>query len=51
MGEPAENVVVDPGLDESIKKLTPEQIETTINKVLTKETAARLNENTLKIIR
>lgn len=43
MGEPDENVVVDPGLDESIKKLTPEQIETTINKVITEETAARLN--------
>ena len=43
MGEPAEKVVLDPGLDESIKKLTPEQIEKTINNVLTKETAARLN--------
>jgi len=42
MGEPAEKIVVDPGLDETIKKLTPEQIEGTIKKVLTKETAARL---------
>ena len=42
MAEPAENIVVDPGLDETIKKLTPEKIESTINKVLTKEAAARL---------
>jgi Fe-S oxidoreductase len=33
--------VVDPGLDETVKKLTPEQIETVINRVLDKETAAR----------
>jgi Fe-S oxidoreductase len=33
--------VVDPGIDETIKKLTPERIEAVINQVLTKETAAR----------
>jgi len=43
MDEAAEIVVVeDPGLDEQIKKLTPEKIERVINKVLTEETAARL---------
>ncbi len=43
MGEPAENAVVDPGLDEQIKKLTSEKIEGVITKVLTEETAARLD--------
>lgn len=43
MDEPAEDTVVDPGLDEKIKKLTPEKIEDVISKVLTEETAARLN--------
>jgi Fe-S oxidoreductase len=38
----AEDQVVDLGLDESIKKLTPEKIQKVINQVLTKETAARL---------
>ena len=42
MGEPAERVVVDPGIDETIKKLTPEKIETVIKKVIDTETAARL---------
>jgi len=42
MAEPAKRIVVDPGLDETIKKLTLERIESTINKVLTKEAAARL---------
>ncbi|MBN2567964.1 MAG: (Fe-S)-binding protein [Deltaproteobacteria bacterium] len=42
MGETAEGAVVDPGLDEQIKRLTPEKIEEVINKVLTEETAARL---------
>jgi len=37
-----ESEVVDPGLDETIKKLTPEKIESVVNHVLTKETAARL---------
>lgn len=34
--------VVDPGLDETIKKLTPERIEQVINHVFDNETAARL---------
>jgi len=38
-----DNDVVDPGLDETIKKLTPEHIEKTVMRVLTNETAARLN--------
>ena len=37
-----EQMVMDPGLDESISRLTPEQIEAAVNRVLTKETAARL---------
>jgi len=42
MKETPESQVVDPGLDESIKKLTPERIEAVVNHVLTKENAARL---------
>jgi len=34
--------VVDPGLDEQIKKLTPEKIQKAVKRVLTKEAAARL---------
>ncbi len=34
--------VADPGLDEVVKRLTPEQIERAINQVLTRECAARL---------
>jgi Fe-S oxidoreductase len=34
--------VVDPGLDESIKKLTPERIEQAVNRVLKHESSARL---------
>jgi Fe-S oxidoreductase len=34
--------VVDPGLDETIKKLTPERIEQVVNHVFDNETAARL---------
>ncbi|KPJ95464.1 MAG: ferredoxin [Gemmatimonas sp. SG8_17] len=37
-----EDQVVDPGLDDTIKKLTPEKIEQAVNHVMTKETAARL---------
>jgi Fe-S oxidoreductase len=37
-----DQLVSDPGVDETVKKLTPEQIESIINRVLTKETAARL---------
>ena len=42
MAETAKEIVVDPGLDETIKKLTPKKIENTINKVLTRGAAARL---------
>lgn len=42
MGETAEKVVIDPGIDEAIKSLTSEKIEAVIKKVLDKETAARL---------
>ncbi len=42
MSERAEDKVVDPGLDESIQKLTPERIEQVVRRVLTKENAARL---------
>jgi Fe-S oxidoreductase len=37
-----EDQVVDPGLDETIKKLTVDDVERVVNHVLTKETAARL---------
>ena len=37
-----EDQVVDPGLDESVKRLTPERIEQVVNHVLSNETAARL---------
>ena len=36
------NQVTDPGLDEAIKRITPDQIEAAVQHVLTKETAARL---------
>jgi len=39
---PARETVVDPGMDETIKKLTPEIIQETIQRVLKTETAARL---------
>ena len=42
MGEPAGKVVIDPGIDETIKNLSSEKIEAVIKKVLDKETAARL---------
>ncbi len=42
MREAFETEVVDPGLDETIKKLTPDQIERVVNHVLNKESAARL---------
>jgi Fe-S oxidoreductase len=42
MADLADAQVVDPGLDESIKKLTPQRIEQVIRKVLTQECAARL---------
>ncbi len=37
-----ESLVPDPGLDDSIKKLTPERIQRTVKHVLNKECAARL---------
>ena len=37
-----ESLVVDPGLDETIKKLTSERIRSVVERVLTKESAARL---------
>jgi len=42
MKDTPESRVVDPGLDETIKKLTPEKIERVVKHVLTKENAARL---------
>ncbi len=42
MGLPELPVVSDPGLDESAKNLTAERIEEVINRILDKETAARL---------
>ena len=42
MADLADQRVEDPGLDEQIKKLTPQRIEKVIKKVLAKETAARL---------
>lgn len=42
MKETPESRVVDSGLDETIKKLTPEKIQSVVNHVLNKETAARL---------
>ena len=36
-----ESLVVDPGLDETIKKLTPERIAEVVNQVIDEETAAR----------
>jgi Fe-S oxidoreductase len=42
MKETPESQVVDPGLDEAIEKLTPEKIQRAVQRVLTKESAARL---------
>ena len=42
MNDNTENQVVDAGLDETIKNLTPEKIQTVVNQVLDKESAARL---------
>jgi len=39
---PSESEVADPGIDEAAKRLTPEQIAKVINRVLTREAAARL---------
>lgn len=40
---PSESEVADPGIDEAARKLTPEQIEKVVNRVLTREAAARLH--------
>jgi len=42
MNETPESQVVDPGIDEAIERLTPEQIQSAVQRVLTKESAARL---------
>ena len=42
MADQIDAQVVDPGIDESIKKLTPERIEQVIRKVLNKQMTARL---------
>lgn len=42
MEDTPESKVVDPGLDETSKKLTPQQIEKVVKHVFTKENAARL---------
>jgi succinate dehydrogenase/fumarate reductase-like Fe-S protein len=42
MTETPESRVVDPGLDEAIAKLTPEKIQAAVQRVFTKESAARL---------
>jgi Fe-S oxidoreductase len=42
MADPVDMAVVDPGLDDSITKLTPERIEQVIRHVLDNESAARL---------
>jgi len=39
---PSESEVADPGIDEAAKRLTPEQIAKVVNRVLTREAAARL---------
>ena len=42
MADQADAQVVDPGIDESIKRLTPERIEQVIQRVLKEEASARL---------
>jgi Fe-S oxidoreductase len=42
MTETPESLVVDPGLDEAIARLTPEKIQSAVQRVFTKESAARL---------
>jgi len=42
MEDTPESKVIDPGLDETSKKLTPQQIEKVVKHVFTKENAARL---------
>ncbi len=42
MKDPRENKVIDPGLDESIKRLTPQRIQSVVKRVMTKENSTRL---------
>jgi Fe-S oxidoreductase len=42
MNQTPENQVEDPGIDEAIERLTPEEIQRAVQRVLTKESAARL---------
>ncbi len=42
MNDTPQGHVADPGLDDAIAKLTPEKIQAVVQRVLTKETAARL---------
>ncbi len=42
MNEISESQVEDPGIDQAIEKLTPEKIQVVVQRVLTKEAAARL---------
>ncbi len=42
MADAEDQKIIDPGIDEQIKKLTPERIEEVINRVLKQESAARL---------
>jgi len=42
MNETPQGHVADPGLDDAVAKLTPEKIQAVVQRVLTKETAARL---------
>jgi len=42
MNQTAEPQAEDPGIDEAIERLTPEQIQSAVQRVLTKESAARL---------
>jgi Fe-S oxidoreductase len=42
MSETPETQVADPGIDDAVAKLTPEKIQSVVQRVLTKEAAARL---------
>jgi Fe-S oxidoreductase len=42
MNETSESQVEDPGIDEAVERLTPEKIQSVVQRVLTKEAAARL---------
>ncbi len=42
MSEADDNVIADEGIDEGLKKLTPEKIQEVVNGALDRETAARM---------